>query len=229
MPAPDDWTTRCAAIRERMAAACRRAGRRPGDVRLVAATKTVPSERLRGLVAAGCRDLGENRIQEALPKIAALADLDPSWHFIGHLQRNKAKFVPGRFAWLHSLDTLDLARDLDRAIRSRGLPPLSCLVEVNVSGEPQKRGIAPEMLPAFLDGVARFESIVLRGLMTMSPAGASESFARHLFGTLRRLATRNGLKELSMGMSDDFETAVEEGATMVRIGRAIFGDRNKTP
>lgn len=215
---------RLAGLQEKIRAACARAGRDPGEVRIVAATKNHPPERLRRLHAAGCRAFGENRVQEALPKIADLADLDIEWHFIGHLQRNKARQIPGRFAWLHSLDGADLAEELDRRQAASG-GRLACLVEVNVSGEPRKSGIPPAALPSLLDRSSSWKAIDVRGLMTMAPAGAPEPALRRVFGGLRELARRHGLRELSMGMSDDYSVAVEEGATMVRLGRALLGER----
>lgn len=211
-------------LRETIRAACARTGRDPDGVRIVAATKTHPPERLRELHAAGCRAFGENRVQEALPKIAALSDLPIEWHFIGHLQRNKARHIPGRFAWLHSLDGPELARELDRRCAAAGRR-LACLVEVNVSGEPRKSGIPPGELPALLDLSSGWKAIAIRGLMTMAPEKAPEPDLRRIFGGLRQLARRHALPELSMGMSDDFPIAVEEGATMVRLGRALLGER----
>ncbi len=213
-----------ARLTERIAEAAARVGRPPGSVKLIAATKTAPPERLRALWGAGCRAFGENRVQEATLKIAALSDLAAEWHFIGHLQRNKAKSIPGRFTWIHSLDTLALAQTLERVCAAQGAT-LSCLVEVNMSGDPAKHGLAPEELPPLLEGAAALPHLCLEGLMTMASAGADEAALRRIFAGLRELARRHNLAELSMGMSDDFEIAIEEGATLVRIGRALLGDR----
>lgn len=221
---PDALTDRLARVRERISAACARAGRRPESVRIVVATKTSPPERLRELAAAGCRDFGENRIQEALPKIAALADPAVTWHFIGHLQTNKAKSVPGHFTWLHALDSADLARTLERRCHTAGTR-LSCLIEVNIAGEPQKSGIFPEKLHELLESTVNCPSLSILGLMTIAPLKADERILRSVFSGLRELGIRYRLPELSMGMSDDFEVAVEEGATLVRLGRALLGDR----
>ncbi len=221
---PEPIAERLRRVRERILDACRRAGRSPDAVRIVAATKTAPPERIRELAAAGCRDVGENRIQEALPKIASLADAGLTWHFIGHLQTNKAKSVPGRFGWFHALDSVDLAERLDRLCRDAETR-LSCLVEVNVAKDKRKSGIFVENLDELLSSVSNYPSLSIHGLMTMAPEGSDEKSLHEIFGTLRNLAGRHALPELSMGMSDDFSIAVEEGATMVRLGRILMGSR----
>lgn len=225
---------RLAAVRERIAAACDRAGRDPATVTLVAVTKQVPLPLVLEAVRAGARDLGENRVLEALARQDELArllasgdgDPDPRWHFIGHLQRNKAARAAGRFSLLHGVDAAELAGLL--AARAAGQGRLeSVLLEVNL-GEAQKQGVAPDDLPRLLDDVAGLSGIVVRGLMGMAAWGASEADARRAFASLRDLAVRErartglALPELSMGMSGDFEAAVLEGATLVRIGGAIF-------
>ncbi|MDH3570354.1 MAG: YggS family pyridoxal phosphate-dependent enzyme, partial [Gemmatimonadota bacterium] len=179
----------------------------------------------------GLRDLGENRVQEALGKLDALADLDASWHLIGHLQTNKAKHVPGRFAMVHSIDSLRVAEALEQAMARRAPgTPLPVLLQVNVAGERQKGGCAPEEATALLEGIAGMPHLALRGLMTMAPFTDDESDQRRAFAGLRRLrdalATRgHDLTELSMGMSGDYRAAVAEGATILRLGTVLFGER----
>ncbi len=188
-------------------------------VKLVAVTKTHPPELVRAAHAAGLRVFGENYVQELTGKRAALADLDGiEWHFIGHLQRNKAKEVAGQVALIHGVDGLPLAEALDR----RAARAQDVLVEVNVAGEASKAGIAPAELPALLDGMKKLERVRCRGLMCIPPPGEDN---RPRFRLLAELARAHGLPELSMGMSDDFEAAIEEGATIVRVGTAIFGAR----
>ena len=215
-------------IRDRIRRACDRAGRDPETVRLIAASKTVAPDVLQGLSAFGCADFGENRIQEALPKIEALTGLPLTWHFIGRLQRNKAKFVPGRFTWVHSVDSVELAEELDRRAASAGAR-IRCLVEVNLSGEPQKEGISPSGLDPLLQKAPFLTHLSFEGLMTVPPLSADPMDLKRLFSDTRELASRRGLKELSMGMSGDFEAAIEEGATMIRIGAALFGKRPPVP
>lgn len=197
-------------------------------VRIVAVTKTHPVEAVRAAHRAGIDAVGENRVQEALPKQAAAADVPVEWHLIGSLQRNKARHAAGRFALIHSIDRLDLAAELDR--RSAGNARQPILVQVNCSAEPQKGGVEPDALPELLDGIARLSRLELRGLMTMAPFTSDERAQRAAFGMLRELrdaAARGGrrLPELSMGMSGDFGAAVEEGATILRLGTVLFGER----
>ncbi len=200
----------------RIERAARRAGRNPSEVRLVAVTKGHPPEAIREKVLAyGDFPLGESRVQEALPKIEALPEA--TFHFIGPLQRNKAKFM-GRFAMLHSLESLKVAETLNRRLDRM----LEVLVEVNVGREPQKHGILPEALAGFLEALRGFERLRVRGLMTVAPRTRDSARLRAVFAELSRLADRYNLPERSMGMSEDFELAVEEGATLVRVGRAIF-------
>jgi pyridoxal phosphate enzyme (YggS family) len=213
-----------------MAAACRRANRPAEAVRLIAATKGVPPERVAEAVAAGVELLGENRIQEALPKIAALgARVGPEqWHFIGRLQRNKARQASGRFGLIHSVDSLELAEALDRRAAQIGADQ-AILIQVKLADEADKGGVAPEALEGLADAVARLPRLRLRGLMTLPPPAQPEA-SRRYFAELARLAARlrargHGANELSMGMSDDFEVAIEAGATLVRIGTALFGPR----
>ncbi len=218
---------RLASVRERIAAAQARAGRSQA-VTVVAVTKTFGPEAVRAAVAAGLHDVGENRVQEALPKQDALPELSVHWHLIGTLQQNKARRVVGRFSLVHSVDRLGLAHELDR--RTAEGARQAVLVQVNCSAEPQKGGVEPAELPALLDAVRDCRRLELRGLMTMAELTDDEALQRRAFGMLRRLrddATARGhaLPELSMGMSGDFEVAVEEGATMVRLGTILFGGR----
>ena len=204
-------------VLERVRAACARAGRDPRAVRLVAVTKGRSPEEIRDRVLRhGAHPLGENRVQEALEKMAALGGAE--FHLIGHLQRNKVKSARG-FALIHSLDSTRLADEIARhAERWGGAPPV--LLEVNVAREAQKHGLAPEDAPGALRH-ARDAGLEVRGLMAMAPHEDPEG-ARRVFETLRLMRDTLGLEELSMGMSDDFEAAVEEGATLIRVGRALF-------
>lgn len=226
---------RLAAVRARIAAACDRAGRDPATVALVAVTKQVPLPLVIDAIRAGARDLGENRVLDALARQDELArllfaeGLDPDglrWHFIGHLQRNKAARAGGRFALLHGVDSAELVRRLGQRAADAGARQ-AVLLEVNL-GEEQKRGVRPEDLPPLVDLAAAQPGLELRGLMGMAPWGADEARARRLFGGLRELCERErartglALPDLSMGMSGDFEAAVLEGATIVRVGSAIF-------
>jgi hypothetical protein len=218
-----DIATNLASVRERIARAAERGGRRPGDVLLVGVSKTVDIERIRQAVAAGLPALGENRVQEAKEKIAVLGRPVP-WHLIGHLQTNKVRDALALFDLIHSLDRLELARECDRRARQRGRA-LEALVQVNVGGEASKGGFEPEQLAAALEEIARLDHLRVRGLMTIPPPVERGEDARAWFRVLAGLAKRHGLAELSMGMSADFEVAIEEGATMVRVGTAIFGPR----
>lgn len=197
-------------------------------VRIVAVTKTHGPEAVRAAWNAGLRDVGENRVQEAVPKQDATTDLPLAWHLVGGLQRNKARQAVGRFALIHSVDRLELAQELDR--RAAGGSPQPVLVQVNCSDEPQKGGVAPEGLSELLDTVRPLVHLELRGLMTMAAYDADESAQRRTFARLRSLrdaAARRGhaLPELSMGMSGDFPAAVAEGATILRLGTVLFGER----
>ncbi|AEV15926.1 MAG: YggS family pyridoxal phosphate-dependent enzyme [Thermus sp.] len=206
-------------VLEAIAAACRRAHRRPEEVRLVAVTKGRTPEEIREKVLRyGAFPLGESRVQEALRKMEVL---EAEWHLIGPLQRNKAKFAP-RFALVHSLDSLRLAEALERVGERAGVR-LRVLLEVNLGREPQKHGFLEEELPEALFRVREMPHLEVVGLMTVPPMGP-EGVVRPLFRRLSELADRFGLPERSMGMSDDFPWAVEEGATLVRVGRALFVD-----
>ena len=197
-------------------------------VRIVAVTKTHGPEAIHAALAAGLRDIGENRVQEALQKQDALPDLAIEWHLIGTLQRNKARHVAGRFALIHSIDRADLASELDRRVPAGGRQRV--LVQVNCSDEPQKGGVSPESLPALLGQLRPLERVEVQGLMTMSALTDDPAEQRRAFRRLRELrdaAERSGyrLGELSMGMSGDYPIAVEEGATMIRLGTVLFGER----
>jgi len=203
--------------------ACARAGRSPSGVLLIAVSKTMEVERVRSAIAAGVAALGENRVQEAKEKIEALGHAVP-WHLIGALQTNKAKDAAHLFDWIHSVDRLDLARELDRRARALGRT-VNALLEVNVGEEPQKSGARPDEIKAMLDAIASLTAVRIRGLMAIPPAAPDPSLTRPYFRRLRELRDQAGLEHLSMGMSADYEVAVEEGATMVRVGTAIFGPR----
>jgi pyridoxal phosphate enzyme (YggS family) len=236
--APDEaarWRARAAeiaagvrAVRRRVVAAAARMGRDPESVRLVAVGKGHTGAEVALAVAAGIRDCGENRVQEALPKIAALGEV--RWHLIGQLQRNKARAAAGRFSLIHSVDRRDLADALARAAENAGVVQ-DILVQVNLTGRPGQGGIAPAAAADLVAHLRALPALRLRGLMVIAPPATDPEAARPAFATLRvlrdRLREASGLElpELSMGMSDDFEIAVEEGATLVRVGRAIFGPR----
>lgn len=197
-------------------------------VRIVAVTKSHGPEAVRAAVAAGLTDVGENRVQEAVQKQDALADVRVDWHLIGTLQRNKARHAVGRFALIHSVDRVDLAAELDRRVAEGSRQAV--LVQVNCSDEPQKGGVEPEGLPALLDALAGLGRLEVRGLMTMSALTPDVAEQRRAFRRLRELrdaGERAGhrLPELSMGMSGDYPAAVEEGATMIRLGTVLFGER----
>lgn len=208
------------AVAAQIREACARAGRDPESVRLIAATKTVAAERIR---AAGVLDAGENRVQEMLEKQHALQDLPITWHFIGTLQPNKVRKVVGRVALIHSVDTQQLAEKIDQAAHDLGIVQ-HVLVQVNVSGEPSKSGVAPSAAPGLVRLVNELKHVSVRGLMTI-PAPGDPAGTRRAYRELAGLAASLDVPELSMGMSEDFEVAIAEGATMVRVGTAIFGDR----
>jgi pyridoxal phosphate enzyme (YggS family) len=197
-------------------------------VRIVAVTKTHGPEAVQAALAAGLSDVGENRVQEALRKQEALAGVPVAWHLIGPLQRNKARHAAGRFALIHSVDRADLAQELDRRVAPGSRQAV--LVQVNCSDEPQKAGVEPAGLPALLDALAQLPRLEVRGLMTMSALTGDVQEQRRAFRRLRELrdaAEREGrrLPELSMGMSGDYPAAIEEGATMIRLGTVLFGER----
>ncbi len=225
------------AIHERIAAAARRAGRSPSEIALMAVTKTHPPERIREAYTAGLRLFGENRVQEFAGKAAALADLpDAEWHMIGHLQTNKAAKTAELFSAVDSVDSLKLAEKLDAAARNLG-KTVAVLIEINVGGEAAKSGVSPVSpeLDELFSAAPRLEALRFRGLMTVPPFTDDPEDARPYFRKLRELrdtiAGRKlpnvGMDVLSMGMSHDFEVAIEEGSTCVRVGTAIFGERER--
>jgi hypothetical protein len=218
------------AVLSRIARATARAGREPGSVTLVAVSKTVPADRLRAAVAAGHDVLGENRVQEAAAKVPLVPG--PRWHLVGPLQANKARRAVEIFDVLEAVGSVELARRLDRiSTEVRPGRPLPILLEVNVDADPGKAGFEPATVAEALPGLLTLANLDVRGLMTIGRLTATPDEARSTFRRLRELATRlrathPGLgPELSMGMSDDFELAIEEGATIVRVGRALFGER----
>ena len=214
----------------RIAEAARAAGRDPADVRLLAVSKTWPADSVREAAAAGQRAFGENYVQEGVAKVEALADLGLEWHFIGPLQSNKTRLVANSFAWVHSVDRLKIAERLSEQ-RDVHLPPLDICIQVNVSGEASKSGVAPSDLRGLAQSVAALPRLRLRGLMAIPEPTADMALQRARFASLRALrdalnAGGLALDTLSMGMSDDLEAAIAEGSTMVRVGTAIFGLRS---
>jgi len=215
------------AVRQAIAASAERASRDPSAVALVAVTKTVPVERIREAIRLGLRILGENRVQEAVPKMDEIGPANVDWHLVGHLQTNKVKFIEGRFQMVQSIDSTGVAQALDHRLGS----PLEVLIEVNVAEEPQKTGAMPADLPAIAAVVASAGHLRLGGLMTVAPLVSDPEQVRLIFRRLRTLRDSTSqelgmpLPVLSMGMTDDYPIAVEEGATMLRLGRALFGPR----
>lgn len=214
-------------VRARVAAACQRVGRHPADVRIVAVTKTASADVLPALHAAGIRDAGENRWQIARDKLQHPAATSFVWHFIGTIQTNKVKYVVPRFAWVHSLDRPELAHALSEEAARRGLV-VNVLVQVNVSGEAQKHGVPPEEAEHLVRLARELPGLSVRGLMTMAPVAERAEDVRYVFAGLRALMhdlrsrlSLEAFDQLSMGMSDDFDVAVEEGATIIRIGRRL--------
>lgn len=229
----EDFRRNLSRVQARIAAACHRAGRDPADVRLLPVSKTKPEASLRLAYAAGCRMLGENKVQEAHRKWEAMQDLtDLRWSVIGHLQTNKAKLVARFASEFQALDSLRLAEALDRRLQIEGRS-LDVFVQVNTSGEASKYGLSPEDVSAFVQALPAFCALRVRGLMTLALFSSDAERVRQCFIRLRQLRAQLrqsapagiALDELSMGMSGDFEIAVEEGATVVRVGQAIFGAR----
>lgn len=228
----EDFARNLDAVQARIARAAARAGRDPRSVRLLPVSKTVAEDRLRNAVAAGYHRLGENKVQEAKRKSENLADLDVSWAVVGHLQTNKARDVAALAAEFQALDSLRLAEALDRRLQAAGRP-LDVFVQVNTSGEESKYGLSPDEVPAFLAALPRFETLRVQGLMTLALFSSDLERVRACFVRLRTLRDRArdtdpdliGPGELSMGMSGDFEVAIDEGATCVRVGQALFGSR----
>lgn len=218
------------AVRARIAAAAELAGRAVEDIRLLAVSKTFPPERVREAASAGQRAFGENYVQEGLAKIDALGDLGLEWHFIGPLQSNKTRPVAEHFAWVHGIDRLKIAERLAEA-RGAERPALQVCIQVNVSGEASKSGVSPGDTAALAHGLAALPNLRLRGLMAIPEPTDDMALARQRFAALRALRdalNREGLAldTLSMGMSHDLEAAILEGATIVRVGSAIFGERH---
>jgi len=214
-------------VRQAITRSAEIAGRDPGEVVLVAVTKTLPVERIREAIGLGLKQFGENRVQEAMPKIDEIGPANLDWHLIGHLQTNKVKFIEGRFRMVQSVDSIGLAE----ALGARLTLPLDVLIEVNVAEEPQKTGTLPKDLPAVARAVHNARHLRLRGLMTVAPMVDDAEQVRPVFRELRSLRDATSqqlgtsLPVLSMGMTDDYPIAVEEGATMLRLGRALFGPR----
>ncbi len=232
-PVSETVAARVQAVLTRIHHAAGKVGRNPQAIRLVAATKTVSAERIREGIAAGLTNVGENRLQEALSKVEALRDTGVCWHFIGQLQRRKVKSVVGVFDLLHSVDSLDLVKEIDRRACDARLCQ-EVLLEVNIGHEPTKAGFLIDDLFAVAPDLAKWPHLRVKGLMAIPPRTAEAEQARPYFQQLRVTAERLArevpslaMDELSMGMSDDYEIAIEEGATLVRIGTAIFGERDE--
>ena len=221
---------RLQAVKSRLRQAETKAGRAPESVALIAVSKTQPADAIRAAHAAGQRAFGENYLQESLEKMAALADLPLEWHFIGPIQSNKTRPIAENFAWVHSVDRLKTAQRLSEQ-RPAAQPPLNVCIQVNVSGEASKSGCAPQDLPALAHALASLPGLSLRGLMAIPEPASSEAGQRRPLRQLRELAEQLraeglALDTLSMGMSADLAAAIAEGATVVRIGTAIFGERH---
>jgi PLP dependent protein len=219
------------AVRERIARAARSAQRSPDDIVLLAVSKTIPPERIALAHAVGQQAFGENTVQEAVEKITKLANLRLDWHFIGPIQSNKTGLIAGHFQWVHSVERGRIAQRLN-ATRPQGLPPLNVCIQINVSGEATKSGVAPGGEVELAEIVSRLPRLKLRGLMAIPEPTPDVAQQRRRFALLRELkdglaARGHALDTLSMGMSDDFEAAIAEGATIVRVGTAIFGPRRR--
>lgn len=219
-------------VRERIRKACESCSRDVDSVRLVAVSKTMPADTVQAAIEAGVTILGENYVQEAREKFNALAQYPVSWHFIGHLQSNKAKYAVRLFDLIHTVDSFKLARELDK--QARKVDKIQqILVQVNISAEDTKSGISPDEAPGLIAEISQLENLSIRGLMTMPPFFYQPEKVKPFFAALRKLRDhikeqaipKVSLEELSMGMTGDFEVAIEEGATLVRIGTAIFGER----
>jgi hypothetical protein len=222
-------------IRSRMIQACTRAGRRPDEVTLVAVSKTFPADQIREVIRAGVPDIGENYVQELLPKREQLAGETVRWHFIGHLQSNKVKYIAPWVVLVHAVDNVGLAREIDRRAEQTGRV-IDILVEVNTTGEETKFGIQPDATVSFVRSLGGLQHLCVAGLMTIGPFLPDPEGSRPMFRTLRQLrgeAAQLGqenvtMRHLSMGMTGDFEVAIDEGATLIRIGTAIFGSRKRS-
>lgn len=225
---PAEAAARLAEVRDSMARAAVKARRDPAEIKLLAVSKTFPAEMVWVYLQTGQKDFGESYIQEARGKAAELAGAEPApdWHFIGHLQTNKAKYAAAIFTTIHSLDSLELAEELDRRVAALGRS-LKVYIQVNVSGEAAKSGLSPADLPSFLDQLTRYPALIPQGLMTMPPYDPDPEVSRPHFSALRELRDKQapGLPGLSMGMSGDYRVAIEEGATIIRVGTSLFGSR----
>ena len=220
-------------VESRVQAACRRAGRPREDVLLIAVSKTKPVELIREVMETGTRDFGENKVQEMCNKIEEIKE-PLNWHLIGHLQRNKVKYIVDKACLIHSVDSIRLAEEIQKEAVKKGVSKVSVLIEVNMAQEESKDGIAASETEALVREIAKLPNLQIRGLMTIAPFVENPEENRVHFQAMRRL--RDQLKdmnipgvemtELSMGMTNDFEVAIEEGATMIRVGTAIFGERN---
>jgi pyridoxal phosphate enzyme (YggS family) len=215
-----------AAVEERIQKACERSGRKRDEVRLIAVTKTHPVETIRQAYDLGIRDFGENRVQELLKKAEYFReDNDIRWHLIGHLQSNKAKYIAPLIHCVHSIDSIETAKELSKRAAQSGRS-IDILLEVNVAGEESKEGIAQQEAEKLLKQISKeATSVFVTGLMTVAPYLSDPEDVRPYFRELRMLRDQHGLKDLSMGMTNDFEVAIEEGSTMIRIGSALFGER----
>ena len=229
METENDFSSRCEAVRRRMAEACRRAGRAPDAVTLIAVTKTFGPDAVRDAWEAGIGVMAENRVQEAAAKIPHCVS-GPDWHLIGHLQRNKVRAALEWFQCIHAVDSLKLLEQIARVAEDTGVQP-SILLEINASGESSKFGLKPEDVPAVIERALSLRPVTLNGLMTMAPIAPDPELTRPVFAKVRECRDRwerqfgIALPELSMGMSGDFEVAIEEGATWIRVGTALFGHR----
>lgn len=217
-------------VRQKIAAAARKAGRSENEITLIGVSKTKPVELIKEATACGVLDLGENRVQEVLEKFDKIENV--RWHLIGHLQKNKVKYIVDKAELIHSVEGFELAKEIDKQAKKIGKVQ-NILIQVNVSGEESKFGVSPDETIPLCKAVSALENIRIKGLMTMAPMGSSEEELRFVFGGLRKLSDeiRNEniekaeMQHLSMGMSGDYEIAIEEGATLVRVGTGIFGAR----
>jgi pyridoxal phosphate enzyme (YggS family) len=226
----EDTARRVQHVRQRIADAAQKAGRNASDITLVGVTKTQPVEAVRALLQTGVMDIGENRVQEMLEKQPKIADIEHKMHLIGHLQRNKAKFLPGNIEMLQSLDNAETMAALEKAYAAVG-KTLKVLIEVNIGGEDSKSGVHPDALEVLADKVLASDTLQLKGLMAIPPICEADTVRRyfeqmhHLFIDIKAKKGDNVINVLSMGMSSDFEYAIMEGATMVRVGADLFGPR----
>ena len=223
-------------IRERIVRACARVGRDPGTVTLIAIAKTFPWQKIQEVIRAGVTDVGENYVQELLQKRAALSGENVQWHFVGHLQSNKVKQIAGWVTLIHAIDSVGIVREIDRRAAAEGRT-IKCLVEVNTSGEETKFGVPPGRAAELVREMQGLSHVSIEGLMTIGPFLPDPEGSRPMFRRLRELRDEIAglgipnapMRHLSMGMTGDFEVAIEEGATLIRIGTAIFGPRKKIP